>query len=146
MRIDKRIVAAITTVLMLQGVFCSVACLAGAPAAAATQEANAAATSEHASSHAEEPCHQGRRGTPQDVPAQSDDWPACSSCSCATLLADTTSLAYTAEKDSAPIPLTVIASTSAVAPIAMRRLLPPLEPEHVPPPARLYLLNSSFLI
>jgi hypothetical protein len=140
MRIDRRLVLAIAIVFVLQGVLCPAVCLAGNLGAAATQAGNAAADSEHASSHTEEPCHQGRRGAPQDVPTHGDDSPACTSCSFET------PLAYTAEKNSDPPSAAVIASTLAIAPVAMGRLLPFFEPEHVPLPACLYLLNSSFLL
>ena len=139
MRIDRHLAIAITTVFVLQGVLCPAVCLAGGQGTEAASQERAAADSDQ-SSHEKHPCHQGQGGAPEDVPSHGDDSPECTSCG-----AEST-LIYTVEKELDPPSAAIVAATSSSVPAAITRVLAPVQHQDLPPPARLYLLNSSFLI
>lgn len=141
MSLDKRFIFTIAAAFVLQAALCPAVCVAESPdGPAAAEAARAAADSARVPSRAEGPCHTDRQGAPQDVPADSDDSSACSSCSAEA------PVAYPAEKVSHSLSFAVIAYLPAITPRPRARFLTPLEPDHGRPPARLYLLKNSFLL
>jgi hypothetical protein len=131
---------AIAALFVLQVALCPAICLAGTPERAAAPSGYAITGLGPAPSQAEEPCHGGRPDAPQDVPPHGDDSLACTSCSAET------PLAYTPEKVSHPPGLAVSVFFPAITAALKGRSLIPFEPEHGPPPPRLYLLKNSFLL
>lgn len=138
MRLNGRSIFAIAAIFALQMAICPAVCVAGSPDR--STEPHVAADPEPAPSHSMPPCHQGQREVPQDVPGNSDPSPACTSCSVET------SLSHTAETVSPSPNLSLIVLLPAIDPAPGATFSTPLESDHEPPPARLYLLKSSFLI
>jgi hypothetical protein len=140
MRLNGRSIFAIAVIFALQMAICPAVCIAGSPDRSADTQAYVAADPEPAPSHSMPPCHQGPREAPQDVPGNSGPSPACTSCSAET------SLSHTAETVSHSPSLSLIVFLPAIDPAPGATFSTPLESDHEPPPARLYLLKSSFLI
>jgi hypothetical protein len=141
MRLNKRFITTLATAFLSQAVLCPTACLAGSSEQATTTHAGADALPQaHASSGAEHPCHQSPPGAPESESGNRDTPASCTSCSAEA------PLTYAAEGVSHS-PCLAVASSPLVTPIELTTDLDtPFGPNHGPPPARLYLLKSSFLI
>ena len=141
MRFNGRSIVVIAAFAALQMAICPAVCVAESPDRSAdSKSGTAAADPEQAPSHAMPPCHQGPSDAPQDDPGNGDQSRACTSCSTESLLA------YTAEKVSDSPSLSVAVFLPAIAATPRGKFVPPSEPDHEPPPTRLYLLKSSFLL
>lgn len=140
MRRHRRSIIAIAAIFVLQMAICPAVCIAGSSDRSADSQAPAAADSQHAPSSTLPPCHQGQREAPQDVPGNGDPLPTCTSCSAET------PLSYSAETVAQSPSLLLIVSIPDVDRTQGVTFATPFEPDREPPPPRLYLLKSSFLL